>query len=184
VSKLGCERAVRALKRADEQRDTKLTFRGFFSLTVSGLDPKVRERPCDLFHPLITRRCTVPHCTSFKMMMFVLFLALASSATAFQAAQRLAGSSVRLSMSVVEGTPSTIAPGSLGIIAEGTPFAAPKIGQNIVDVIGRTPMIRLGRLGSGAIFTSIVNLQCFTIVFYCFCNRISFDWNKFATFAN
>jgi hypothetical protein len=29
------------------------------------------------------------------------------------------------------------------IIAEGTPMAIPKIGNSIVDVIGRTPMVKL-----------------------------------------
>lgn len=35
------------------------------------------------------------------------------------------------------------------VIAEGTPFEQPKIGSSIIDVIGRTPMVRLNRLASG-----------------------------------
>jgi cysteine synthase A len=36
-----------------------------------------------------------------------------------------------------------------GLIAAGTPFEKPKIGDSIVDVIGRTPMIKLNRLKGG-----------------------------------
>lgn len=34
-------------------------------------------------------------------------------------------------------------------IAEGTPFAAPLVGDSIIDVIGRTPMIKLNRMAEG-----------------------------------
>lgn len=35
------------------------------------------------------------------------------------------------------------------VIAEGTPFERPKIGNSIVDLIGATPMVRLNRLSEG-----------------------------------
>ena len=35
------------------------------------------------------------------------------------------------------------------MIAEGTPFERPKIGNSIVDLIGATPMVRLNRLSEG-----------------------------------
>lgn len=71
-----------------------------------------------------------------KCIVLLLVLSCIHYGAAFFASQQLASSSVRLSMS--------------DKIAVGTPFEAPKIGDSIVDVIGRTPMIKLNRLGSGA----------------------------------
>ena len=71
-----------------------------------------------------------------KCVVLLLVLSCIHYGAAFFASQRSVGSSVRLSMS--------------DVIAAGTPFEAPKIGSSIVDVIGRTPMIKLNRLGSGA----------------------------------
>lgn len=45
------------------------------------------------------------------------------------------------------------------VIAPGTPFERPKIGNNIVDVIGGTPMIRLNRLADGVKANILLKLE-------------------------
>jgi cysteine synthase len=45
------------------------------------------------------------------------------------------------------------------LIASGTPFERPKIGNSIVDVIGGTPMIRLNRLAEGLNANILLKLE-------------------------
>ena len=46
-----------------------------------------------------------------------------------------------------------------GMIAEGTPFARPKIANSIIDCIGGTPIVRLNRLSEGCVGNVLLKLE-------------------------
>jgi cysteine synthase A len=41
----------------------------------------------------------------------------------------------------------------------GNPLAGPKIANNIVELVGRTPMVRLNRLAEGCVANIILKLE-------------------------
>ena len=48
---------------------------------------------------------------------------------------------------------------SEGMIADGTPFARPKIANSIIDCIGGTPIVKLNRLSEGCVANVLLKLE-------------------------